>query len=212
MDREYIKVENISKKIKGNLVLDDVNFSLKENLIMGLTGANGSGKTMLLRAIAGLIRTSGRITIGGAVTGSDAFARDTGVLIENPAFLNDFSGFENLKLLAMLQDGVTDNDIREALVSTGLDPEDGRTFKKYSLGMKERLGIAQAILKKPRLILLDEPTNGVDRDGIQMLVKLMKDLKQDGCTIIIASHDREFLKAVADVSYEMERGKLICQM
>ena len=179
---------------------------------MGLTGVNGSGKTMLLRAIAGLIRTSGRITIGGAVTGSDAFARDTGVLIENPAFLNDFSGFENLKLLAMLQDGVTDNDIREALVSTGLDPEDGRTFKKYSLGMKERLGIAQAILKKPRLILLDEPTNGVDRDGIQMLVKLMKNLKQDGCTIIIASHDREFLKAVADVSYEMERGKLICQM
>ncbi len=212
MVREYIKVENISKKIKGNLVLDDVSFSLGENMIMGLTGANGSGKTMLLRAIAGLIHTSGRITIGGAVSGSDAFARDIGVLIENPAFLNDFSGFENLKLLAMLQDDVNDNDIREALVSTGLDPEDRRTFKKYSLGMKERLGIAQAILKKPGLILLDEPTNGVDRDGIQMLVNLMKDLRQAGCTIIIASHDKEFLNAVTDVSYEMERGRLTCVM
>lgn len=212
MDREYVKVENVSKKIKGNLVLDNVSFSLGETMIMGITGANGSGKTMLLRAIAGLIHTSGRITIGGAVSGNDAFARDIGVLIENPAFLNDFSGFENLKLLAMLQEGVNDNDIREALVSTGLDPEDRRTFKKYSLGMKERLGIAQAILKKPGLILLDEPTNGVDRDGIQMLVKLMKDLRQAGCTIIIASHDKEFLNAVTDVSYEMERGRLTCVM
>lgn len=212
MDREYVKVENVSKKIKGNLVLDDISFSLGENMIMGLTGANGSGKTMMLRAIAGLIRTSGRITIGGAVSGCDAFARDIGVLIENPAFLNDFSGFENLKLLAMLQDGVNDSDIREALVSTGLDPEDRRAFKKYSLGMKERLGIAQAILKKPKLILLDEPTNGVDRDGIQMLVKLMADLRQAGCTIIIASHDRGFLNDVTDVSYEMERGRLTCVM
>lgn len=212
MDREYVKVENISKKIKGNLVLDDVSFSLGETMIMGLTGANGSGKTMLLRAIAGLIHTSGRITVGGTVSGNDVFSRDIGVLIENPAFLNDFSGFENLKLLAMLQEGVNDNDIREALVSTGLDPEDRRTFKKYSLGMKERLGIAQAILKKPGLILLDEPTNGVDRDGIQMLVKLMKDLRQAGCTIIIASHDKEFLNAVTDVSYEMERGRLTCVM
>lgn len=212
MDREYIKVMNVSKRIKRNLVLDDVSFSLGENMIMGLTGANGSGKTMLLRAIAGLIRTSGKITVGGAVTGNGAFARDIGVLIENPAFLNDFSGFENLKLLAMLQDGVRDRDIREALVSTGLDPEDRRSFRKYSLGMKERLGIAQAILKKPRLILLDEPTNGVDRSGIQLLVNLMHDLKRDGCTIITASHDREFLEAVTDVSCEMERGKLICRM
>lgn len=206
---DYIRLKNVEKKIKGTEVLKGVNLTVKQGDIVGIRGINGSGKTMILRAIAGLIRVDGSVEIGGRKMEPGEFPNDIGVLIEMPGFLPEFTGKKNLQLLGMLQEGVMEKDIDEAMTSVGLNPLDRRHYRKYSLGMKERLGIAQAILKKPKLILLDEPTNGIDSDGIQMLKKLLLNLKKEGSTIVVASHDREFLDAVTSQCYEMKEGQLL---
>lgn len=206
---DYIRLKNVEKKIKGTEVLKGVNLTVKQGDIVGIRGINGSGKTMILRAIAGLIRVDGSVEIGGKKMEPGEFPNDIGVLIEMPGFLPEFTGKKNLQLLGMLQEGVMEKDIDEAMTSVGLNPLDRRHYRKYSLGMKERLGIAQAILKKPKLILLDEPTNGIDSDGIQMLKKLLLNLKKEGSTIVVASHDREFLDAVTSQCYEMKEGQLL---
>lgn len=206
---DYIRLKNVEKKIKGTEVLKGVNLTVKQGDIVGIRGINGSGKTMILRAIAGLIRVDGSVEIGGKKMEPGEFPNDIGVLIEMPGFLPEFTGKKNLQLLGMLQEGVMEKDIDEAMTSVGLNPLDRRHYRKYSLGMKERLGIAQAILKKPKLILLDEPTNGIDSDGIQMLKKLLPNLKKEGSTIVVASHDREFLDAVTSQCYEMKEGQLL---
>lgn len=206
---DYIRLKNVEKKIKGTEVLKGVNLTVKQGDIVGIRGINGSGKTMILRAIAGLIRVDGSVEIGGRKMEPGEFPNDIGVLIEMPGFLPEFTGKKNLQLLGMLQEGVMEKDIDEAMTSVGLNPLDRRHYKKYSLGMKERLGIAQAILKKPKLILLDEPTNGIDSDSIQMLKKLLLNLKKEGSTIVVASHDREFLDAVTSQCYEMKEGQLL---
>lgn len=206
---DYIRLKNVEKKIKGTEVLKGVNLTVKQGDIVGIRGINGSGKTMILRAIAGLIRVDGSVEIGGKKMEPGEFPNDIGVLIEMPGFLPEFTGKKNLQLLGILQERVMEKDIDEAMTSVGLNPLDRRHYKKYSLGMKERLGIAQAILKKPKLILLDEPTNGIDSDGIQMLKKLLLNLKKEGSTIVVASHDREFLDAVTSQCYEMKEGQLL---
>ncbi|MCI8339745.1 MAG: ATP-binding cassette domain-containing protein [Lachnospiraceae bacterium] len=206
---DYIKLKNVEKRIKGAEVLKQVNLTVEEGEIVGLMGINGSGKSMILRAIAGLIHVEGTIEIAGKQMESGQFPEEIGVLIEMPAFLPEFTGKKNLQLLAMLQEGVSNEDIDVAMRSVGLNPEDKRHYKKYSLGMRERLGIAQAILKKPKLILLDEPTNGIDEDGIKILKKLLLDLKEQGSTIIVASHDKDFLEAMATKYYEMKEGRLV---
>ena len=206
---DYIRLKNVEKKIKGTEVLKGVNLTVKQGDIVGIRGINGSGKTMILRAIAGLIRVDGSVEIGGKKMEPGEFPNDIGVLIEMPGFLPEFTGKKNLQLLGILQGRVMEKDIDEAMTSVGLNPLDRRHYKKYSLGMKERLGIAQAILKKPKLILLDEPTNGIDSDGIQMLKKLLPNLKKEGSTIVVASHDREFLDAVTSQCYEMKEGQLL---
>ena len=206
---DYIRLKNVEKKIKGTEVLKGVNLTVKQGDIVGIRGINGSGKTMILRAIAGLIRVDGSVEIGGKKMEPGEFPNDIGVLIEMPGFLPEFTGKKNLQLLGMLQEGVMEKDIDEAMTSVGLNPLDRRHYRKYSLGMKERLGIAQAIFKKPKLILLDEPTNGIDSDGIQMLKKLLLNLKKEGSTIVVASHDREFLDAVTSQCYEMKEGQLL---
>lgn len=206
---DYIRLKNVEKEIKGTEVLKGVNLTVKQGDIVGIRGINGSGKTMILRAIAGLIRVDGSVEIGERKMEPGEFPNDIGVLIEMPGFLPEFTGKKNLQLLGMLQEGVMEKDIDEAMTSVGLNPLDRRHYKKYSLGMKERLGIAQAILKKPKLILLDEPTNGIDSDGIQMLKKLLLNLKKEGSTIVVASHDREFLDAVTSQCYEMKEGQLL---
>ncbi len=206
---DYIRLKNVEKKIKGTEVLMGVNLTVKQGDIVGIRGINGSGKTMILRAIAGLIRVDGSVEIGERKMEPGEFPNDIGVLIEMPGFLPEFTGKKNLQLLGMLQEGVMEKDIDEAMTSVGLNPLDRRHYRKYSLGMKERLGIAQAILKKPKLILLDEPTNGIDSDGIQMLKKLLLNLKKEGSTIVVASHDREFLDAVTSQCYEMKEGQLL---
>lgn len=170
---DYIRLKDVYKTMKGTQVLKGVNLMVEQGDIVGIRGINGSGKTMVLRAIAGLIRVDGSVEIGGKKMEPGECPKDIGVLVEMPGFLPEFTGKKNLQLLGMLQEGVTEEDIEEAMNAVGLDPKDRRHYKKYSLGMKERLGIAQAILKKPKLILLDEPTNGIDSDGIQMLEELL---------------------------------------
>lgn len=205
---DYIRLKDVYKTMKGTQVLKGVNLTVEQGDIVGIRGINGSGKTMILRAIAGLIRVDGSVEIGGKKMEPGECPKDIGVLVEMPGFLPEFTGKKNLQLLGMLQEGVTEEDIEEAMNAVGLDPKDRRHYKKYSLGMKERLGIAQAILKKPKLILLDEPTNGIDSDGIQMLEELLFCLKEAGSTIVVTSHDRDFLDAVTSQCYEMKEGSL----
>ena len=205
---DYIRLKDVYKTMKGTQVLKGVNLMVEQGDIVGIRGINGSGKTMVLRAIAGLIRVDGSVEIGGKKMEPGECPKDIGVLVEMPGFLPEFTGKKNLQLLGMLQEGVTEEDIDEAMNAVGLDPKDRRHYKKYSLGMKERLGIAQAILKKPKLILLDEPTNGIDSDGIQMWEELLWRLKEAGSTIVVTSHDRDFLDAVTLQCYEMKEGSL----
>lgn len=205
---DYIRLKDVYKTMKGTQVLKGVNLTVEQGDIVGISGINGSGKTMVLRAIAGLIRVDGSVEIGGKKMEPGECPKDIGVLVEMPGFLPEFTGKKNLQLLGMLQEGVTEEDIEEAMNAVGLDPKDRRHYKKYSLGMKERLGIAQAILKKPKLILLDEPTNGIDSDGIQILEELLWRLKEAGSTIVVTSHDRDFLDAVTSQCYEMKEGSL----
>lgn len=205
---DYIRLKDVYKTMKGTQVLKGVNLTVEQGDIVGIRGINGSGKTMVLRAIAGLIRVDGSVEIGGKKMEPGECPKDIGVLVEMPGFLPEFTGKKNLQLLGMLQEGVTEEDIEEAMNAVGLNPKDRRHYKKYSLGMKERLGIAQAILKKPKLILLDEPTNGIDSDGIQMLEELLRRLKEAGSTIVVTSHDRDFLDAVTSQCYEMKEGSL----
>lgn len=205
---DYIRLKDVYKTMKGTQVLKGVNLTVEQGDIVGIRGINGSGKTMVLRAIAGLIRVDGSVEIGGKKMEPGECPKDIGVLVEMPGFLPEFTGKKNLQLLGMLQEGVTEEDIEEAMNAVGLDPKDRRHYKKYSLGMKERLGIAQAILKKPKLILLDEPTNGIDSDGIQILEELLWRLKEAGSTIVVTSHDRDFLDAVTSQCYEMKEGRL----
>lgn len=205
---DYIRLKDVYKTMKGTQVLKGVNLMVEQGDIVGIRGINGSGKTMVLRAIAGFIRVDGSVEIGGKKMEPGECPKDIGVLVEMPGFLPEFTGKKNLQLLGMLQEGVTEEDIEEAMNAIGLDPKDRRHYKKYSLGMKERLGIAQAILKKPKLILLDEPTNGIDSDGIQMLEELLRRLKEAGSTIVVTSHDRDFLDAVTSQCYEMKEGSL----
>ena len=205
---DYIRLKDVYKTMKGTQVLKGVNLTVEQGNIVGIRGINGSGKTMVLRAIAGLIRVDGSVEIGGKKMEPGECPKDIGVLVEMPGFLPEFTGKKNLQLLGMLQEGVTEEDIDEAMNAVGLDPKDRIHYKKYSLGMKERLGIAQAILKKPKLILLDEPTNGIDSDGIQMLEELLRRLKEAGSTIVVTSHDRDFLDAVTSQCYEMTEGSL----
>lgn len=204
----YINCENVTKKIKDNIILNDITISFEQGKIHGIRGYNGSGKTMLLRAIIGLIKlTSGSVQVRGRTVGKETpFPEDIGVLIEYPSFIPDYSGFKNLLFLAKINNKIDEEEIRKTIKSVGLDPEDKRKFKKYSLGMKQRLGIAQAIMENPDLILLDEPTNALDEKGIQLLVDLLNQLRSEGKTIILTSHDREFLDNISDATYTISEG------
>lgn len=207
----YIKCKNMVKKLKGNHVLDDISFSIKENEFVVLRGHNGSGKTMILRAIAGLLTlTKGEVSVNGLVIGKDIdFSEHTGLLIEYPSFIPVYSGFQNLKFLASIKKKVSEEEIKEVIRKVGLDPEDKRKVKRYSLGMKQRLGIAQAIMEKPKLLLLDEPTNALDKKGINLILDILKTEKENGTTIVVASHDDTLCEnSVVDRIIDISEGKL----
>ena len=206
-----IVLDHVTKTIKGVDVLMDISMTLESGKIVGFRGVNGSGKTMLMRMISGLIRpTKGTVTIDGKVLGKDlSFPPSIGTLIENPAFLDGYSGFENLKVLASIRNRVSDSDIRETIIRVGLDSENKKAFKKYSLGMKQRLGIAAAILEHPDLILLDEPTNALDVDGVEMVQNVIQQEKERGALILLSCHDPQVLNSLADEIYHIQDGRLI---
>ncbi len=205
-----IKIENYSKKIKDTVVLENINMVLNDGMIYGIQGENGSGKTMLMRGICGLIKGSeGCITIDGKVIGKDiSFPEDIGVLIENPSFIPKYTGYKNLKLVADIQGKVDNEEIIKTLQKVGLKPDDKRTYKKYSLGMKQRLGIACAIMGTPKIIILDEPFNGLDEKGVLQIRDVIKGLKQKNCIVIVACHDKEQLEYLSDEIYVIKEGKL----
>lgn len=206
-----IKIEGLSKSIKGVLILDNISITLTSGNIYGLRGKNGSGKTMLMRAIAGLlIPDSGAVTINGKVLHRDiSFPESIGILIENPSFLPQYTGFKNLKLLAGLTGNISDDKIRTALDRVGLDPEDKRTYRKYSLGMKQKLGIANAIMGEPDVIILDEPINALDEESVRKIKRVLLEIRNKDKLIIIACHDREELEYLSDIIYEIKDGSIV---
>ncbi len=203
-----LQIKNYTKKIGKSTVLSDINIELESGKIYGLKGKNGSGKTMLMRAICGLIyATAGEIVIDNKVLGKDmSFPDSIGILIENPAFLNDYSGFDNLKMLASIKGLITDDEINDVILKVGLDPDDKKKYKKYSLGMKQKLGIAAAIMEKPDIIILDEPINAIDEEGVSNIRDILNELKEEDRIIIIACHDKEELFYLSDEIIEIESG------
>ena len=202
--------ENVTKTIRGKTVLQGVTLSLETGRVTGLRGINGSGKTMLLRLLAGLIHPSeGKTTIDGNTLGKDMeFPPSMGLLIENPAFLGQYTGAENLEMLASLHQNVAKEDVRTLLEKVGLAADGDTKYRKYSLGMKQRLGIAGAILGKPELLLLDEPTNALDTKGVELLREIIGEERQRGAAVVVACHEAAFLESVSDEIYCLENGQL----
>lgn len=209
-----IQIEDMSKSIKQKMVLEDISLTMIDGKTYGLKGINGSGKTMLMRVISGLIYpTKGRVLINGEELGKDlSFPKHMGLLLENPSFLDSYTGYDNLKMLASLNGFVRDDEIINSLNRVGLQPDDKRKYRKYSLGMKQRLGIAAAIMERPEILILDEPLNALDTNGVQLFSKIITEEKSRGALIILACHEEEKLKEYADVIIVMENGKIIeCQ-
>ena len=202
-----IEIDGASKKIGNNIVLNQIQLTVEPGDVIGLQGINGSGKTMLLRLMAGLIHpTKGRVLIDGKILGIDLeFPPSLGFLIENPAFLPQYTGAENLQLLSSLHQKMSNSQIESVLQRVGLHDT---KYRKYSLGMKQRLGIAAAVFERPEIILLDEPTNALDESGITMLENVIHDESSRGATIIVASHDRDFLHNCCGTVYTMRAGHL----
>lgn len=205
-----VRLEDYCKSFKSAEVLKNINLTLESGKVIGLKGKNGSGKTMLMRAISGLILpTSGKVYINDKELGSHiSFPPSIGILIENPSFISNYTGFKNLKILASIQNRISDDEIRDAIRKVGLDPDDKRTFKKYSLGMKQRLGIAAAIMERPDIVILDEPINALDEAGAGLIKGLLDELKANGSLIIIACHDTEELNYLSDEIYEIYDGEI----
>lgn len=206
-----IKISHVSKTIKNNPVIKDISMELQSGAVYGFKGINGSGKTMLMRLISGLIRpTQGEISMNGKILGKDiSFPNSIGVFLENPAFLDAYSGFNNLKLLASIKSVASDDDIRNTLLRVGLDPDSNKKYKKYSLGMKQRLGIAAAIMEKPEIVILDEPTNSLDEDGVDLVKHIVRNEKERGALVIVSCHDEGILKGMSDEVFLLEQGRLI---
>ena len=203
-----IILENISKTFKDKTVLQNTSLTIEDGIIVGFVGRNGSGKTVLFKLICGLLRpTTGTVTVQGKQLGKDCdFAPDVGVLIETPSFISYESGFRNLRDLAAIRKKIGPEEVRAAIRSVGLDDTDKKWVGKYSLGMRQRLGIAQAIMEHPALLILDEPMNGLDRGGVEEMRKLFGSLRDDGTTILLASHAAEDIDLLCDKVYEVSDG------
>lgn len=205
-----ISIEHVTQKIKDATVLKDICLEMKGGTVYGLQGKNGSGKTMLMRAISGLIRpTSGRIVINGEQLHKNiSIPRSIGLLLENPSLLPEYDASQNLKLLAKMQGGVPEEEIRQLIRDVGLDDAGHKKVEKYSLGMKQRLGIAAAILGSPDIILLDEPINAIDGEGVEEIRSLILSLKNEKRIIIVACHDKEEMNLLADEIVHLRDGRI----
>ena len=203
-----VEIKNYCKSIKSRPILNNVSYNFEYGKIYGIYGHNGSGKTMLLRAIAGLlVPDSGSVVIDGKVFHKDmSFPPSIGIVIENMNLLPQYNAFDNLKILGKIKKTATDEDIKTALERVGLKSD--LKVKKFSLGMKQRLNIAQAVFEKQKIILLDEPTNALDNDGVQLIYKLLKEEKERGALVVIATHHKEELEEICEVGLEMTEGEL----
>ncbi len=205
-----IEIKNVNLTLQKNEILKNVSAHFERGKIHGLIGRNGSGKTMLMKCICGFVKpTSGEISVDGKRIGKDVdFPKNTGIIIETPGFIPYYSGFKNLKLLADLRGKISKDVIRKTMEQVGLDPDLKRHVRKYSLGMRQRLGLAQAIMEDPDLLILDEPMNGLDNDGVKDMRKYLLDLKEQRKTILIASHSAEDIEVLCDTVCEMDKGVL----
>lgn len=206
---EYmVEVLNAVKKFKETVALNNVTVRFETGKIHGIIGRNGSGKTVLFKCICGFMQlTSGSILVDGRPV-RPGTAQEIGIIIEEPGFIGALSGYQNLKLLASIRRKISDAEIRQALERVGLDPNLKKRVSKYSLGMKQRLGIAQAIMEKPKLLILDEPMNGLDKRGVLEIRRVLKELNGEGATIILSSHYAEDIETLCDSVYEMDGGVL----
>ena len=206
-----IEIENLTKTFGTQTVISDISMTLVSGKIYGLVGRNGSGKTVLMKMILGFIKpTSGTIKVNGKQVGKEIdIPDDIGAIIETPGFLPEYSAFQNLKLMAMIRGKITSERIRETIKLVGLDSDSKKHVGKYSLGMRQRLGIAQAIMEDPQILLLDEPLNGLDNEGVEEMRNVLLKQKEQGKLIIIASHSKEDIDILCDEIFRFDHGKII---
>ena len=205
-----VVVQNVNKSFKNNTVLKDINLSLEKGKIHGLIGRNGSGKTVLIKVICGFIHPdSGYVLVDNKQVGKDVdFPQNIGAIIEAPGFLPYRSGYKNLEYLASLRNKIGKKEICDTMRLVGLNPDDKKRVGKYSLGMKQRLGLAQAIMENPSLLILDEPMNGLDKEGVADMRNLLLKFKEDGKTVLLVSHSSEDIDVLCDTVHIMEKGVL----
>ncbi|WHE06788.1 ATP-binding cassette domain-containing protein [Thermoanaerobacterium thermosaccharolyticum] len=211
MDEIVVKVSNLSKRFKDKVIFENVNFELTKGKIYGFTGYNGCGKSVLFKILSGLmLPTDGDVFIHNKKLGKDIdFPPDLGVIIESPGFLDDYSGYYNLKYLASIRNIIGEKEIKDVLKLVGLENDSNKKVKKYSLGMRQRLAIAQAIMENPKILILDEPFNGLDKNGVANIRNLLFNLKKNGTTILIASHISEDIRLLCDEVFEFDNSTLI---
>lgn len=207
---DVIVIDKLTKSFKGKTVLEDVNMRLQEGRIYGIVGDNGSGKTVLLKLICGFMKPdSGTVTVNGKVIGKDSdFPENTGIIIEAPGFLPNYSGMKNLEYLASIRGKIGKEQIESAMKTVGLDPSSKLRVGKYSLGMKQRLGIAQAIMENQQLLILDEPMNALDNDAVEEMRKLFLSFKASGKTMLIVSHNEGDISTLCDEVYEFDGARI----
>jgi len=205
-----VKLEGVTKTFKKAVVVQEVTAEFRQGEITGIVGRNGSGKTVLFKMICGLLQpTAGKITVNGKQIGKDVdFPESIGVIIETPGFLPFQSGYRNLMEIAGINRKISKEEVREAMRQVGLNPDSRKPVGKYSLGMRQRLGIAQAIMENPDVLVLDEPMNGLDETGVEEIRKLFLGLKESGRTLLIASHNKEDIEVLCDKVYRMDGGVL----
>ncbi len=206
-------IENLSKEFKGKKIFEEADLSVSKGEICGIFGRNGVGKSVLLKMIAGLMYpTGGTIRVGGVPLVKGSFPRDVGVVLDNIGFLKEYSGYKNLKIIASILNRISDDRIRECMQLVGLSPENKTKVGKYSLGMRQKLSIAQAIMEHPKLLLLDEPFNGLDAESEENMKKrLLQINKEENTTILIISHNRDELMNLSDRLVKIENKKILLQ-
>lgn len=209
--KPMIVLENVVKKFKDYTALRGISISFEKGKIHGIIGRNGSGKTVMMKCICGLMHPdSGKITVNGKMIGKEVdIANDIGAIIEAPGFLPNYSGYRNLKFLADIKRVIGKQEIYAAMKTVGLDPDNGKHVGKYSLGMRQRLGLAQAIMENPSILILDEPMNGLDRKGVEEMRDLLVSFREQGKTVLLASHNREDIDILCDTVQEMEDGSFL---